>query len=49
MKAINDLYDALRKRREERRAYFAVRHLSPSLCRDIGLFVDDVNARARRA
>lgn len=49
MKAINDLYEALRKRREERRAYFAVRHLPLSLRRDIGLMVDDVSARARRA
>jgi hypothetical protein len=48
MKAINDLYEALRKRREERRAYFAVRHLPLSLRRDIGLMVDDVSARARR-
>ncbi len=47
MKAINDLYDALRQRREQRRIYHAARDISPRLARDIGL-TDHPHRRAYR-
>lgn len=40
MKAINDLYDALRKHREERRIRRAIGHLEPHIARDIGFEFD---------
>jgi len=48
MKALNELYDALRKRREERQLYRAVRDLDPHIARDVGLVQDHANRRAHR-
>jgi len=48
MKAINDLYDSLRRRREERRNYRLVGHLPSHVARDIGLFADHDERRAYR-
>lgn len=48
MKAINALYDALKKRREERQIYRAIRDLEDWVARDIGLEADHARRRAYR-
>lgn len=47
MKALNDLYDNMRRDREERRIYKALRHIDPWIARDIGFHKDDETKRAR--
>lgn len=48
MKELNDLYDALRQRRQERQLYRAVRDLDPYIARDVGIVQDHVNRRAHQ-
>lgn len=48
MKAINDLFEAMQKRRAERRAHHAVRNLEAWILRDVGLYVDHTGRMERR-
>lgn len=48
MKAINDLYDSIRKSREARQIYRLARDLPPELRRDIGLYLDHASRRGYR-
>ena len=50
MKELNELYNALRRQREERRRYRAIRdlNLDPHIARDIGIVQDHVNRRAHQ-
>jgi len=48
MKAINALHDALKRRREERQIYRAIRDLEEWMARDIGFEADHTRRRAYR-
>jgi len=48
MNAINELYDSLRRLREERRNYRMMGDIAPHIARDIGVFVDHDTRRAYR-
>ncbi|WP_157966318.1 hypothetical protein [Oceanibium sediminis] len=48
MKELNQLYDALQKRRQERQAYRVTKHLPTAVARDAGLEVDHITGRTYR-
>lgn len=48
MKALNDLYAAIKERRQARRVYRAIGHLDPWIARDIGFVADHAHRLGHR-